>query len=258
MNDSRPLIDVISDRRELGGHHFHMVGEKYLAALVLAADAHPLALPTLGFDHDIEEVLGRLDGIFLTGSASNIEPHHYEGTPSRKDTWHDPERDDVALKLIPAVIEMGLPLFAVCRGFQEMNVALGGTLHQLVHEIPGYLVHKEDPSQPQEEQYGPAHRVEFVKGGLLHTITGQNSTMVNSLHSQAVNRLAPCLKKEALAEDGLIEAFTVSDAPGFTLGVQWHPEWQVMENPVSRGIFRAFGQSCRDFRQKTGKISGVF
>jgi len=248
MSKFRPLIGVISDRREFSKHYFHMVGEKYLAALVLAAGAYPVALPSLDAEHGVKDVLDRLDGFFLTGSPSNVEPHHYAGNPSHAGTLHDPERDGVALKLIPAVIAMGLPLFAVCRGFQEMNVALGGTLHQLVHEVPGYQVHKEDSSQPHEIQYGPAHRVDFVDGGLLHTTTGERSTMVNSLHSQAVDRLAPGLKTEALAEDGLVEAFTVRDAPGFTLGVQWHPEWRVMENPVSRDIFKVFGDACRAFR----------
>lgn len=251
MSNYRPLIGVISDRRELGKHYFHVVGEKYLAALVLGADAYPVALPTLDFDHGATEVLDRLDGLFLTGSPSNVEPHHYEGNPSKAGTWHDPERDDVALTLIPSVIEMGLPLFAVCRGFQEMNVAMGGTLHQLVHEVPGYLVHKEDHTQSHDIQYGPAHRVDFVKGGFLNTMTGEKNAMVNSLHSQAVDRLAPGLKSDALAEDGLVEAFTVRDAKGFTLGVQWHPEWRVMENEVSRVMFRLFGDACREYHQKT-------
>ena len=248
MSNARPLIGVISDRRVLSKHYFHVVGEKYLAALVLAAGACPVALPSLDFDHPVENILERLDGVFLTGSPSNIEPHHYAGTTSREGTLHDPERDAVAMSLIPSVIELGLPLFAVCRGFQEMNVALGGTLHQLVHEVPGYLVHKEDASQPYEIQYGPAHRVDFVEGGLLHKLTGEHSTMVNSLHSQAVDRLAPGLKTEAVAEDGLVEAFTARDAPGFALGVQWHPEWQVMDNPVSVLMFKAFGDACRKFR----------
>jgi len=252
MSKVRPLIGVISDRHELWKHYFHMVGEKYIAALVLAADVYPVALPTLDFDHDAAEVLARLDGIFLTGSPSNIEPRHYHGNPSNEGTWHDPERDDIALKLIPDVIEMGMPLFAVCRGFQEMNVALGGTLHQLVHEVPGYLVHKEDKSQPYDMQYGPAHRVDFAEDGLLASITGLSSAMVNSLHSQAVDRLADGLETEALAEDGLVEAFTVRDAPGFSLGVQWHPEWQVMEDPVSRAVFEAFGEACWDFSKNPG------
>jgi putative glutamine amidotransferase len=225
-----------------------MVGEKYLAALVHAADVLPVTIASLNFDYQVVDVLQRLDGVFLTGNQSNIEPHHYGGEPSKEGTLHDAQRDNVALELIPAVIEMGLPLFSVCRGFQEMNVAYGGTLHQLVHEVPGYLVHKEDDTQPYDMQYGPAHRVDFVEGGLLQSITGKHSCMVNSLHSQAVDQLAPGLKVEALAEDGLVEAFSVVGASAFAFGVQWHPEWKVMEDPVSRQMFGAFGDACRKFQ----------
>lgn len=252
MSNSRPLIGVISDRREISKHYFHMVGEKYMAALVQVADVYPVALPSFDFDHQVTDVLERLDGVFLTGSQSNMEPHHYDGSPSIEGTLHDPQRDDVALNLIPLTLKMGIPLLAVCRGFQEMNVVMSGTLHQQIHEVPGYLVHKEDPSQTYDVQYGPAHRVDFVPNGLMRTITGEKSAMVNSLHSQAIDRLATGLKTEALAEDGLIEAFSVRDVPGFTLGVQWHPEWKAVENPVSRAIFSAFGKACRDFAKNSG------
>ena len=252
MSRVRPLVGVISDRREYSKHQFHMVGEKYLAALVQVADVYPVAIPTLNFEHDVTEVLGRLDGIFLTGSPSNVEPQHYGGNPSRKGTLHDPERDGVALELIPSAVEMGLPLFAICRGFQELNVAFGGTLHQLVHEVPGFNVHKEDVTQPYEIQYGPAHRVNFVEGGLLSTMTGQKNAMVNSLHSQAVDQLAPGLEAEAHAGDGLVEAFSVRESPGFAFGVQWHPEWRAVENPLSQIIFNAFGDACRTYQKKSG------
>ncbi len=248
MHGNRPLIGVISDRRELGPHAFHMVGEKYLQALADGADAYPVALPSLAEGFDVVDILDRLDGLFLTGSPSNLEPHHYLGDPSEPGTWHDPDRDIAALALIPAAIRVGMPLFAVCRGFQEMNVAFGGTLHQKVHEIEGYRVHKENPDDPLEVQYGPSHKVEFVSGGLLEEITGESGATVNSLHSQAVDRLGEELRVEACAEDGLIEAFVVQDAPGFTLGVQWHPEWKTMQYPVSRDIFRAFGDACRSYR----------
>jgi len=248
IEGKRPLIGVISDRRMLGEHPFHMVGEKYLQALADGADANPVALPSLAGGFDVLDIIERLDGLFLTGSPSNMEPHHYLGDPSEPGTWHDPERDLAALALIPAVIRVAMPLFAVCRGFQEVNVSFGGTLHQLVHEVPGYRVHQENPEDPLDIQYGPSHEVEFVEGGLLHKITGQKGAVVNSLHAQAVDSLGDELEVEARAEDGLVEAFTVSDAPGFTLGVQWHPESKVLENPVSEAIFRAFGDACRSYR----------
>ncbi len=245
---NRPLIGVISDRRMQGEHPFHMVGEKYLQALADGSDANPVALPSLAKGFDVLDIIDRLDGLFLTGSPSNLEPHHYLGEASEPGTWHDPERDLAALALIPAVIRVGMPLFAVCRGFQEVNVSFGGTLHQRVHEVPPFRVHKESPADPLDIQYGPSHQVEFVAGGVLHTITGHKGATVNSLHSQAVDKLGDELEVEAWAEDGLVEAFTVPDAPGFTLGVQWHPEWKVLENPVSEAIFRAFGDACRSYR----------
>jgi len=248
MYGNRPLIGVISDRRMLGAHAFHMVGEKYLQALVDAADAYPVGLPSLAEGFDVLDILDRLDGLFLTGSPSNVDPRHYLGEPSREGTWHDPERDLAALALIPAAIRAGMPLFAVCRGYQEMNVAFGGTLHQHVHEVPGYHTHRENPDDSLDDQYAAAHEVKFVAGGLLQRITGERQARVNSLHSQGVNRLGIGLKVEATADDGLIEAFTVTDSPGFTLALQWHPEWKVTANPVSMAIFRAFGDACRNYR----------
>jgi len=248
MHGNRPLIGVVSDRRVVGHHAFHMVGEKYLRALVDGADAYPVALPSLAEGFDVVDILDRLDGLFLTGSPSNVEPRHYLGEPSRAGTWHDPERDTAALALIPAAIRAGMPLFAVCRGFQEVNVAFGGSLHQFVHEVPGYRVHKENTEDPLDAQYAPAHGVTFAEGGVLQGLTGKRFEQVNSLHSQGIARLGEGLSVEATAEDGLVEAFSVTDSPGFTLAVQWHPEWKVTSNPVSMSIFRAFGEACRAYR----------
>jgi putative glutamine amidotransferase len=248
MPSSRPLIGVICDRRQLGHHPFHVVGEKYLTAISQAAGGFPVAVPVLGEDFDAAEVLGRLDGLMLTGSPSNVEPRHYRGEASRPGTLHDPERDQVALALIPAAVKAGLPLVAVCRGFQEMNVAFGGTLHQLVHEVPGRTDHREDKSQPLDVQYAPVHELTFTPGGLLERITGRKGAKVNSVHSQGVDRLAEALDVEAVAPDGLIEAFTVRDAPGFTLAMQWHPEWKARENELSAAIFQAFGEAARRYR----------
>ena len=246
--ENRPLVGVISDRRKDGNHYFHMVGEKYLQALASGANAYPVALPSLAGGFDVVDVIGRLDGLLLTGSPSNMEPAHYFGGPSEPGTWHDPERDVAALALIPAALRIGLPLFAVCRGHQEINVAFGGSLHQLVHEVPGYLVHKENPDDPLDVQYGPSHQVEFVEGGLLRQITGETGSTINSLHSQAIDKLGEKLKVEAISEDGLIEGFTIPEAPGFTLSLPWHPEWKMMENPTSLSIFKAFGDACREYR----------
>jgi len=248
MHGNCPLVGVISDRRMVGPHPFHMVGEKYLQAVVDAADSYPVCLPSLADGFDVLDILDRLDGLLLTGSPSNVEPKHYLGSPSEPGTWHDPERDLAALALIPAAIRVGMPLLAICRGFQEMNVAFGGTLHQMVHAQPGYGMHKENEDDPLDVQYGPAHDVRFTAGGMLERITGQRGATVNSLHSQGVDRLGEGLEVEAVAGDGLVEGFTVRDAPGFTLALQWHPEWKPLANPVSTAIFRAYGDACRAYR----------
>lgn len=250
MGNNRPLVGIISDRRMQGPHPFHMVGEKYLQAVADAAGAYPVGLPSLAEGFDVVDILDRLDGLFLTGSPSNVEPRHYLGDPSTPGTWHDPERDLAALALIPAAIRVGMPLLAVCRGFQEVNVSFGGSLHQMVHEQPGYGMHKENEQDPLDVQYSPSHKVSFTPGGLLEGITGVTGATVNSLHSQGVDRLGEGLQVEAVADDGLVEGFTVRDAPGFTLAVQWHPEWKVLANPVSSAIFRAWGEACRAYRLK--------
>jgi len=252
MRRVRPIIGVISDRRTLGHHPFQVQGEKYLAAVVVGAGGNPVGLPVLGPDLDESfdplEILDSLDGLLLTGSPSNVEPHRYQGVVSRAGTLHDPERDHSSFAMIPAAIARGMPLFAVCRGFQELNVAYGGTLHQEVHNVPGKLNHREDKNAPLEDQYAPVHEVRFRPGGMLARITGKVSATVNSVHSQGVDQLGPGLVPEATTPDGLVEAVTAGNAPGWVLGVQWHPEWRVAENEVSMAIFGAFGDACRSYR----------
>ena len=242
----KPLVGVPSDRRLYGVHPFHMVGEKYLRALIEGSDVLPLMTPVLAQDVDTHELLAQFDGIFLTGSYSNVEPHHYGGAPSAEGTLHDPFRDAVTLPLARRALDEGVPLLAVCRGFQELNVVLGGTLHQKVHEVPGYHNHLEDSNDPLDVQYGPAHPVTLVEGGLLRQLMGREEAMVNSLHAQGIARLADGVSVEAIADDGLIEAFRVDDVDGFALAVQWHPEWQVLQNELSTVIFKAFGDACRE------------
>lgn len=243
----KPIIGVPADRRIVEPHPFHMVGEKYLQALIDGAAALPFVIPVLAEHLDMHEVIREIDGLFLTGSPSNVEPHHYAGEPSEPGTWHDPHRDAMTLPLARKAIDIGMPLLAVCRGFQELNVVLGGTLHQKVHEVPGYHRHNEDPDQPLDVQYGPSHDINLVEGGLLNRLSGVTSVRVNSLHSQGVARLAKGVSVEAVADDGLIEAFTVDSASGFALAVQWHPEWQAASNDFSMAIFKAFGDACRAY-----------
>ena len=245
MAPPRPLIGIPADRRIVGLHPFHMVGEKYVRAILEGSGALPLLIPSLGEELGLDELLQRLDGILFTGSPSNVEPRHYDGTPSVPGTLHDPERDATTLPLIRRAVRAGVPVLGVCRGFQEMNVAFGGTLHQKVHEVPGYSDHRDDESQPLEVQYGPAHDVILEKGGLLRGMADSDRIRVNSLHSQGIDRLGPSLVVEARAPDGLIEAFHVPNVPSFAVAVQWHPEWNVMSNPFSRALFAACGAASR-------------
>jgi len=244
---SKPVIGVPACRRIVDPHPFHMVGEKYLQALVDAADALPLIIPVLAEQMDLDEILEQVDGLLFTGSPSNVEPHHYNGEPSEPGTLHDPNRDSLTLPLAKRALEKGVPVLALCRGHQELNVVLGGTLHQKVHEVPGYDRHKENPDDPLDMQYGPAHEVNLVEGGLLHKLAGTSTVMVNSLHSQGVAKLADGVTVEVVSPDGLIEAFTVDSVKGFALSVQWHPEWKVTQSEFSRAIFKVFGDACRAY-----------
>jgi len=233
----------------VGAHPFHMVGEKYARAVMEAAGAAPLLIPAFAEELRFAELLERLDGVFFTGSPSNVEPHRYQGAPSDPGTLHDPARDATTLPLIRKAVEAGVPVFGVCRGFQEMNVAFGGTLHQKLHEVPGFLDHRDDETQPLEVQYGPAHDVTLEPGGLLRSLATSDRVRVNSLHSQGIELLGSELAVEARAPDGVIEAFRVAKARSFALAVQWHPEWQVMSNPFSRALFAAFGEASRERAQ---------
>jgi len=245
MSAAKPVIGIPADRRMHGGHPFHQVGEKYIRAVTDGVGGIPLPIPVLAEDLDIDELLEVFDGILFSGSPSDIEPHHYAGTPSAPGTLHDAERDALTLPLARRALETGVPVFAICRGFQELNVALGGSLHQKVAEVPGYHLHKENPDDPLEVQYGPSHDVVLIEGGFLHELFGATTAAVNSLHGQGVARLADGLIVEALADDGLVEAFRVDDVPGFNLAVQWHPEWRAIENDLSMAMFKAFGEACR-------------
>jgi putative glutamine amidotransferase len=248
MTMRRPLVGIPADFRYLEKHPFHCVGNKYVHAVAAGADVTPLLLPALGAALDIEGLLGFLDGIVFTGSPSNIAPSEYGAElPSEELAASlDPERDATTLPLIRAALRRGVPILGICRGFQEMNVAQGGSLHQEVHYVPGLSDHREDDEAPLELQYGPAHEVRFTPGGLLARITGATHARVNSLHGQGVARLGSGLRVEALAPDGLIEAFTVEAAAAFALAVQWHPEWNFEGSSVSRAIFGAFGRACKD------------
>jgi putative glutamine amidotransferase len=250
-----PIVGVTACFKENGrGGWHHTVGDKYVRAAVHAVGALPVLIPAIGPELDgdqrtmteaLDRLLDSLDGILLTGSPSNVEPHHYGGEQSRAGTSHDPARDATTLPLIRHSLERGVPLLAICRGLQEVNVALGGTLHQLVHEVDGRWDHRSPKSSDSDVNYAPAHDIEIVEGGLLHRLLGERSVKVNSLHAQGVDRLSPRARLEAVAEDGQVEAFSIPDAPAFALALQWHPEHRALENPVSMKLFDAFAAACR-------------
>ena len=244
---ARPVVLVPACNRLLGDHVFHIAGQKYVDAVRLAG-CLPLVVPSVR-SPEVDELLDLADGVFLTGSPSNVHPSHFEEDVHDSSLPLDPVRDEWTLALIPRALERGVPLFAICRGFQEANVALGGSLHQAVHEQPGLMDHRSDDDDPLDVQYGPMHPVDVVPGGLLARLVGAPRFEVNSLHGQGIKRLAPGLRVEATAPDGVVEAFTLPSAPGFNLGVQWHPEWKADVNPVSMRLLRAFGDACRSFRE---------
>jgi putative glutamine amidotransferase len=243
MRKRRPIVGIPCDRRMLGAHPFHAVGEKYIEAIRQGAGALPLLLPVLDPPMPSEDILSSVDGLLFTGSPSNVAPRHYGGPVPRPGVMQDEHRDATALPLLKAAIADGTPVLAICRGFQELNVAFGGTLHQHVQEVPGRNDHRENKDAPLDEQYGPAHDVTVEPGGMLARILREQRFAVNSLHSQGIDRLAEALNAEAVAPDGQIEAVSMPAARGFVLGVQWHPEWAWSKNPVSREIFAAFGKS---------------
>lgn len=240
-----PLIGLPSDRKMVGAHPFHCVGEKYISAAVVGGGALPVLLPSLQPALDWAQLLDRLDGLILTGSPSNIEPHHYSDESSYEGNLHDPARDANTLGLVRLAIEHRVPILALCRGFQEVNVALGGSLYQKVHEQPGFADHREDDDASLDQKYAPSHPVHLVEGGVLRQLAGSDSVMVNSLHGQGIRNLAPGLVVEATAPDGLIEAARLDRADSFLLAVQWHPEWRVAENPFYLAIFHSFADACR-------------
>lgn len=240
-----PVVLLPADYRQLGDHPFHVVGHKYVDAVIHAAQAFPLVVPALGAASEIAVALDVADGILLPGAVSNVHPAHFGQEVRDPSLPLDPERDGLTLCLIHAAVDAGIPVLGICRGLQEINVAFGGSLHQAVHESEGMADHREAKAGSLDERYGQVHSVRTVAGGKLAEITGCNEIMVNSLHGQGIDCLGAGLEPEAYAPDGLIEAFSISGAKSFALAVQWHPEWNVLSNKPYLAIFKAFGEACR-------------
>ena len=249
-----PIVIVPSFTKDLGAHSYYIAQMKYVDAVLLGAGCMPLVLPAMGSQIDWDAVLATADGVMLTGSPSNVHPSHFGQDVHNPALPLDIARDATTLPLIRAAVGRGIPLLAICRGAQEINVALGGSLHQAVHEVPGMMDHRDDSAAALDVQYAPAHRVTLESGGRMAQILGgATDIMVNSLHGQGIDRLAAGLRVEARADDGLVEAYSVDRAAGFTLAMQWHPEWRVTENADSMKLFAAFGAACRQYQsQKLG------
>jgi len=243
---SKPVVLVPACNRMMGDHPFQMAGKKYIDAVRLAG-CLPLIVPPCG-PEELDELLALAHGLLLTGSQSNVHPSHFGEGVHDESLPLDPLRDAWVLPLIPKAIARGLPLFGICRGFQEANVALGGSLHQAVQEQLGLNDHRAAKGQPTEVQYAAAHSVKVLPDGQLDALLGRTHFEVNSLHGQGIKTLAPGLRIEAAAHDGLVEAFSVAEATGFALCVQWHPEWQAASNPVSMALLAAFGRACADYQ----------
>lgn len=244
------VVGIPACARMVNGHLRHDTPARYAAAVFGGAGALPVMIPPMGEAQTA--VVDRLDGLLIPGSASNVHPSHYNGGESLTPEHHDPARDATTLPLIRAAVARGLPLLAICRGIQELNVALGGTLHQKVHKVAGRLDHREGAGDP-DQRYGPKHPI--VLSGQLAQVLDVGELHVNSLHSQAIDQLAPGLLAEAVAPDGTVEAVRLEGAPGFVVGVQWHPEWHWSEHPASVALFRAFGDACRAWRSSLRKAA---
>ena len=237
-----PIVGIPACAKLVNGMLRHDTPARYAQAVFGGAGAVPVMLPPLG-EAEIA-ALDRLDGLLVPGSPSNVHPKLYDGGASATPDFHDPDRDATALPLVRAALARGMPVLAICRGIQELNVALGGTLHQQVHELAGRRDHRGGPGT-LSERYGPKHSIAL--SGELARMLGATEITVNSVHGQAIDRLAPGLVVEAVAPDGTIEAVRVATASGFAFGVQWHPEWAYGDNPHSLALFAAFGAACRAF-----------
>ncbi|MEA2739522.1 MAG: putative glutamine amidotransferase [Acetobacteraceae bacterium] len=259
----KPMIGISCCTKQFGvfGMPNHAASDTYVRATDEIVRAVPVLLPANGPTADIETLLDRLDGIILTGSRSNVQPTLYDGPPHAEGTPEDPNRDGITLPLIRAAVARGVPLLAICRGFQELNVALGGSLHQRLQDLPDRMDHS-TPMQPSARvRQGKAHAIRVTPGGWLHRLAGTSEIAVNSLHNQGINQLAPGLVVEGTAPDGLIEAVRVAaseagPAIGYAVGVQWHPEYDWQTDTLSRAIFEQFGTAVRAYGD-AARLGGV-
>jgi putative glutamine amidotransferase len=241
----RPVVGIIGNMSLLNeSYPVHAGGTMNSHAVAEVAGCLPLIIPSDPRFVSVEELLALCDGFLLTGGRPNVHPSEYgeEETPAHG--AFDRHRDAVTLPLIRACVERGQPFLGICRGFQEVNVALGGTLYPEIRDLPGRMNHRMPPDGTIEEKFALRHPVRFTKGGVFHRLMGAEEVMTNTLHGQGIARAGCRIVIDGEAPDGTPEAIYVKDAPGFTLSVQWHPEWNAGQDPVSRPLFEAFGQAA--------------
>ncbi len=246
----KPLIGVPASVRTIEMDMlFHGNGQQYMDAIAAYTGASCCTIPALDSTDNALAVLDHLDGVLLTGGTSNIHPSFYNESLQTDYTFFDESRDSNSFAIIRKALEQGIPMFGICRGIQEINVALGGTLHQEVHKIPGYVDHRSNAHVPLPDQFHLAHEIDIRSGGVLRDIAGADSVMVNSSHMQAIDKLAEGLFVEATSADGTIEATSVKDSPAYSLAVQFHPEWHTADTPFYMALFEAFATEVRRFAQ---------
>jgi putative glutamine amidotransferase len=247
MPKTRALVGLPADTYEKDGFMFHSLGDKYVRALTDVAGVDAVMIPSQ-LDHaNLDGMLDHFDGILMTGAVSNVHPPHYGEEATAHHEPYDHHRDATTLRLIAKVIDRGMPLFCICRGFQELNVVMGGTLETELQRGEGRLDHRAEKSPDVDVRYAPRHAIAITPNGVLHRILGKSETMVNTIHRQGIKRLGQGLAVEATAPDGIIEAVSVKGAHSFAFGTQWHPEFKAANNPDSVKLFSAFGDAVRAY-----------
>jgi putative glutamine amidotransferase len=249
---TQPIVAVATDVRQFENYSWHAVPQQYLEAAVSAAGVLPVLVPSFGARLDLDELLGRVDGVMLTGSKSNVHPSLYGVEATEANGPYDEARDATTMPLIRKAIERGVPLLAICRGIQELNVALGGSLATEIQEREGVMDHRAPVSDVQDERFAIRHPVRIAPDSCLAGVFGADEVMVNSVHRQAIERLGDRLQPEAVAPDGTLEAVSVRGAKAFAVGVQWHPEYWAATDDTSARIFRAFGDAARTHAARRG------
>ncbi|MCO5064916.1 MAG: gamma-glutamyl-gamma-aminobutyrate hydrolase family protein [Rhizobiaceae bacterium] len=253
----QPLVAVSTDVRQFENYTWHAAPKQYIEAAIVGANVFPVLIPSFGDRLDFDSLLSSVDGVMITGSKSNVHPSLYGAEATETNGPYDPDRDATTLPLIRKAIEHGVPLLAICRGIQELNVALGGSLATEIQELPGNMDHRAPSSENQDERFAIRQAVTIKPGSCLAGVFGAGDIQVNSVHRQAVDRLGANLQVEAVAPDGTVEAVSVRNARAFAVGVQWHPEYWVHSDRTSARIFAAFGDAVREHARRLHPVQAA-